>query len=59
MPKRCSKCGKFLGRIYYKIPEMNGNYCKTCVYDLYRVYGLTFYANDSEDENGAKTENLD
>ena len=49
--KRCCKCGKFLGRIYYKIPYLGGEYCSECVHEIYRVYGITFYANDREDDN--------
>jgi recombinational DNA repair protein (RecF pathway) len=50
MPKRCSKCGRFLNRIYYKIPYLNGEYCKNCVHEIYRVYGLAFFAKDRDKE---------
>ena len=46
----CCRCGKELERVYYRIPDLCGEYCDTCIHKIYRIHALTFFAVDREDK---------
>ena len=56
--KRCSKCKELLKRVYYKIPDIPGSFCRKCIHEIYRVYGITFYAKDGEEDDEPQVPDL-
>jgi hypothetical protein len=52
----CCRCGKELDRVYYQFPYLCGEYCSDCSHEIYRAYGIAFYANDRKDNNKKEKE---
>jgi len=51
----CCRCGRELARVYYKLPDLCGEYCDECIHEIYRKYGLTFFCKDRKEDNENKT----
>ena len=46
----CCNCGRELERVYYRIPDICGEYCRQCAHRIHREGGIAFYAKDREDK---------